>query len=154
MSNRGQRPRKEWKSLSISLEGCTPAKMAAGAAAPKAHSILSQHGCAVRGTGHAPLWHRGTVFVFRPPPLPLLSSLFLSSSFFFFFAQYPCPDVYMSLCLLLSSCSPPPFFRPQVFMSLPLLLLSLPLVFLSLPLVFRRLPIVFLSRPLVFLAFP
>ena len=81
MSNRGQRPRTEWNSLSISLEGCTPAKMAAGAAAPKAHSILSQHGCAVRGTGHAPLWHRGTVL--RP-----------------FDSWSLCPFVSLSFCLL------------------------------------------------------
>ena len=40
VSNRGQRPRTAGNSLSISLEGCTPAKMAARAAAPKAHSAL------------------------------------------------------------------------------------------------------------------
>ena len=54
VSNRGQRPRIAGNSLSISLEGCTPAKMAAGAAAPKAHSILPQHGCAVRGAKVTP----------------------------------------------------------------------------------------------------
>ena len=32
VSNRGQRPRTAWNPLSISLEGCTPAKMAARAA--------------------------------------------------------------------------------------------------------------------------
>ena len=40
VSNRGQRPRTAATPLSVSLEGCTLAKMAAGAAAPKAHSAL------------------------------------------------------------------------------------------------------------------
>ena len=43
VSNRGQRPRTAGNSFSISLEGYTPAKMAARAAAPKAHATLSSH---------------------------------------------------------------------------------------------------------------
>ena len=61
------------------------------------------------------MFQKNGPFVFRPPPLPLLSSLFLSSSF--------CLFVSLSLCLFVSS-SPP-------------LLLSLPLsysLFLSRPL--------------------
>ena len=42
MSNLGLQPRVSRLQGKISLEGYTPAKMAAGAAAPKAHAILQQ----------------------------------------------------------------------------------------------------------------
>ena len=63
------------------------------------------------------MFQKNGPFVFRPPPLPLLSSLFLSSSF--------CLFVSLSLCLFVSS-SPPlllslPLFS-SLFLSFPLLL--------------------------------
>ena len=57
------------------------------------------------------MFQKNGPFVFRPPPLPLLSSLFLSSSF--------CLFVSLSLCLLLSS-SPP--LSSSLFLSFPPLL--------------------------------
>ena len=42
------------------------------------------------GKGHAPLWHRGTVFAFRLLSLPLFSSFFLSFPLFLsFFNVHP-----------------------------------------------------------------
>ena len=46
----GATPPDSGNSLSISLEGCTPAKMAAGAAAPKAHTFLKMKQTACTST--------------------------------------------------------------------------------------------------------
>ena len=66
MSNLGLQPGVSRLQGKISLEGYTPAKMAAGAAAPKAHAILlhRQRRSKVAQVA-SPLWGRGMFFCSR-----------------------------------------------------------------------------------------
>ena len=77
MSNLGLQPEVSRLQGKISLEGYTPAKMAAGAAAPKAHAILLQRQSRGKVAQVAfPLWGRGVFFV--------AAILFKGLSWFFF----------------------------------------------------------------------
>ena len=94
MSNRGQRPRTAGNSFSISLEGCTPAKMAARAAAPKAQFTLMmmQTACTSFKKRFIAVYRKGISWfcLFLSSTLPLL----VFSSF--------CPFVSSSLSLFIS----------------------------------------------------
>ena len=66
VSNLGLQPGVSRLQGKISLEGYTPAKMAAGAAAPKAHAILLQRQSRSKVAQVAsPLWGRGMFFCIR-----------------------------------------------------------------------------------------
>ena len=66
MSNLGLQPGVSRLQGKISLEGYTPAKMAAGAAAPKAHAVLLQRQRRSKVAQVAsPLWGRGMFFCSR-----------------------------------------------------------------------------------------
>ena len=66
VSNLGLQPGVSRLQGKISLEGYTPAKMAAGAAAPKAHAILLHRQRRSKVAQVAfPLWGRGTFFCSR-----------------------------------------------------------------------------------------
>ena len=79
VSNLGLQPGVSRLQGKISLEGYTPAKMAAGAAAPKAHAILLQRQRRSKVAQVAsPLWGRGMFFCSRHT---------LQGAFLVFFSQ-------------------------------------------------------------------
>ena len=80
MSNLGLQPGVSRLQGKISLEGYTPAKMAAGAAAPKAHAVLLQRQRRSKVAQVASLlWGRGMFSV--------AAILFKGLSWFFFFSD-------------------------------------------------------------------